>query len=80
MDPQLKRGIVEVSALATLMKGDSYGCEIVKELSKITKISESTLYPILKRLEHGKYLSTYNVEYNGRLRKYYKITDISFVD
>lgn len=75
MDPQLKKGIVEVGVLATLMKADSYGYLIVKELSKITEISESTLYPILKRLEKGKFLTTYNVEHNGRLRKYYRITE-----
>ena len=39
------------------------------------EISESTLYPILKRLEAAKMLSVYSAEHNGRLRKYYKITE-----
>ena len=38
-------------------------------------ISESTLYPILRRLESADMLTVYSVEHNGRLRKYYRITD-----
>ena len=43
-------------------------------LAAIT-ISESTLYPILRRLEAGALLTVHSVEHNGRLRKYYHITD-----
>ena len=42
--------------------------------SQCIDISESTLYPILKRLENHSYVETYTVEHNGRLRKYYKLT------
>lgn len=75
MDTQLKRGLLEVCVLKTLTKGDSYGYQIVKDVSKVIEISESTLYPILKRLENNGCLTVYNVEHNGRLRKYFKITD-----
>lgn len=74
MDAQLKRGILEACVLAVLVRGDSYGYQIVKELSAYIEISESTLYPILKRLENSACLCVYAVEHNGRLRKYYKIT------
>lgn len=74
MDPQLKRGILEMCVLAYLKKGDSYGYKLIKDISPYIKISESTLYPILKRLETNKLVDIYTNEHNGRLRKYYKIT------
>lgn len=75
MDIQLKKGLLEFCVLAVLKKTDSYGYQIIKDISACIEISESTLYPILKRLEAGSYLETYSVEHNSRLRKYYKITD-----
>lgn len=74
MDVQLKKGFIEICVLAVLNRGDSYGYQIIKDISQCIDVSESTLYPILKRLEVGKYLETYSVEHNGRLRKYYRIT------
>ena len=74
MDIQLKKGFLDVLALSTLLEKDSYGYRIIKDLAPITDISESTLYPILKRLEAAELLRVYNVEHNGRLRKYYSIT------
>lgn len=75
LDAQLKRGLLDVCVLKALSKGDSYGYQIVKDLSGYVTISESTLYPILKRLEAAQCLTVYSVEHNGRLRKYYSITD-----
>ncbi len=74
MDAQLKRGLLEVCVLKVLQQGDSYGYQIIKDVSSCIEISESTLYPILKRLEAAQALSVYSVEHNGRLRKYYRIT------
>lgn len=76
MDIQLKRGLIEICVLKVLTFSDSYGYQLVKDISKCIKISESTLYPILKRLEAGGLLTVYSVEHNGRLRKYYQITDL----
>ncbi|MEG0394773.1 PadR family transcriptional regulator [Anaerorhabdus sp.] len=73
MDIQLKKGFLEYCVLAALKKKDSYGYQVVKDVSNCIDISESTLYPILKRLETDKQVSTYSVEHNGRLRKYYHI-------
>ena len=50
------------------------GYQIIKDMKPYMQISESTLYPILRRLEEGKMLTVYSVEHNGRLRKYYRIT------
>ena len=61
--------------LAALARQDSYGYRIIKELSPCIEISESTLYPILKRLQSGQCLTEYSQEHNGRLRKIYHLTD-----
>ncbi len=75
MDIQLKRGFLEACVLAVLERNDSYGYQLIKDISPCIEISESTLYPILKRLESSDMLTDYSVEHNGRLRKYYRITD-----
>lgn len=74
MDAQLKRGLLEICVLTAIKKEDSYGYKIIKDISPYIEISESTLYPILKRLEGSGYITVYTVEHNSRLRKYYKIT------
>ncbi|MDD5952906.1 MAG: PadR family transcriptional regulator [Oscillospiraceae bacterium] len=76
MDVQLKKGLLEICVLAVLEREDSYGYQIIKDISPYIEISESTLYPILKRLDASACLATYSVEHNGRLRKYYRITDL----
>lgn len=76
MNIQLKKGMLDICVLAELNRQDSYGYQIIKDLSSIIEISESTLYPILKRLEQRNCLITYSKECEGRLRKYYKITAI----
>ncbi|MBE6764448.1 MAG: PadR family transcriptional regulator [Ruminococcaceae bacterium] len=74
MDIQIKRGLLDVCVLAAIKTNDSYGYQIIKDVSPYITISESTLYPILRRLEASNYLTVYSVEHNGRLRKYYHIT------
>lgn len=39
--------------LATIKNEDSYGYQIIKDIKPYVDISESTLYPILRRLEEG---------------------------
>ena len=75
MDIQLKRGMLDVCVLAAIKDEDSYGYQIIKDMKSFVTISESTLYPILRRLEAGAFLTVRSVEHNGRLRKYYHITD-----
>ena len=60
--------------LAAIKNKDSYGYRIIKDMSPYVKMTESTLYTILKRLELSGMLTVYSVEHGGRLRKYYKIT------
>ena len=75
MDPQFKRGLLETCVLSVVSRGDSYGYQIIKDLAGCMEISESTLYPILKRLEANGLVTAYSVEHNGRLRRFYRITD-----
>ena len=76
MDAQFKKGLLALCVLKCLVKEASYGYKLIDDISKYVdiEISESTLYPILKRLEEASFLETYKEEHNGRLRKYYKIT------
>ena len=75
MDIQLKRGILDVCVLAAIKTADSYGYQIIKDLKPFVEMSESTLYTILKRLESTNMLIVRTAEHNGRLRKYYHITE-----
>lgn len=74
MDIQIKKGVLDACVLYALKNGESYGYKIINDLKGIIDISESTLYPILKRLEAGGALKTYNREFNGRIRRYYYLT------
>lgn len=75
MDIQLKRGLLDVCVLAAIRSEDSYGYKIIKDMKPYIELSESTLYTILKRLELSKMLTVRTAEHDGRLRKYYHITD-----
>ena len=75
LDAQTKRGVLEICILAALRRGDSYGYELIRKLSACVTVSESTLYPILRRLENAGSLSVYSVEHNSRLRKMYHLTE-----
>ena len=74
MDVQLKRGLLDVCVLAAIKDEESYGYKIIKDVAPYTKLSESTLYTILKRLEGAKMLTVRSAEHEGRFRKYYRIT------
>ena len=76
MDVQLKRGLLEVCVLAAIKTEPSYGYQIIKDMKPYVEISESTLYPILRRLEASRLLTVQTVAHNGRLRKYYAITEL----
>lgn len=75
MDIQLKRGLLDVCVLAAIKDEDSYGYKIIKDMKPYLELSESTLYTILKRLEAADMLIVRSVEHEGRLRKYYHITE-----
>ena len=76
MDIQLKRGLLDVCVLAAIKNEDSYGYKIIKDMKPYIEMSESTLYTILKRLEISGLLTVRTAEHDGRLRKYYHITQL----
>ena len=76
MDVQLKRGLLDICVLAAIKDEESYGYQIIKDMKPYVELSESTLYPILRRLETASLLTVRSAPHNGRLRKYYRITPL----
>jgi PadR family transcriptional regulator PadR len=74
LDIQLKKGLLDAIVLAAVKKGDVYGYKLLQDVLTVIEVSESTLYPILRRLETQGCLQTYQQQHDGRLRKYYSIT------
>ncbi|MBP5602330.1 MAG: PadR family transcriptional regulator [Treponema sp.] len=52
----------------------TYGYKITQDVRQVMDVSESTLYPVLRRLQKDGLLETYDMEFQGRNRRYYKIT------
>lgn len=66
--------LLDGMVLAILERQDYYGYALTQEMQKAISISESTMYPVLRRLNQGGYLTTYQQRYQGRNRRYYRIT------
>lgn len=76
MKTQLKKGVLEMCVLSLISKRDHYAYEIVQTLEETIEISEGTIYPLMRRLQTEKFVSTYLVEsLSGPSRKYYKIEE-----
>jgi PadR family transcriptional regulator PadR len=75
VDAQQKKGLLDICVLYLLSQEQSYGYKLIADMKKLIAVTESTLYPILKRLEIGGLVTTKAMEYGGRLRRYYFITE-----
>ena len=75
MNFPLSAGLLEACVLAELNRQDVYGYQLTQQLRQVLDISESTLYPILRRLEKGGKVESYTTQYNNRLRKYFHLTE-----
>ncbi len=64
-----------VLAAVSREEDGTYGYKITQDVRKAIEVSESTLYPVLRRLQKDECLEAYNVECGGRNRRYYKITE-----
>lgn len=64
-----------VLAVVSKDKEGTYGYRITQDVRKIIEVSESTLYPVLRRLQKDNCLEVYDMEYGGRNRRYYKLTE-----
>lgn len=65
----------DLCVIAILASGDSYGYQINQELLEVMEMSESSLYPILKKFERQGIVEGYSREQGGRLRRYYRLTE-----
>lgn len=72
---QLGSALLDSCVLSVLNRGDTYGYVLTQNVKEIIDISESTLYPVLRRLQKEGFLSTYDQPFQGRNRRYYQITD-----
>lgn len=73
---QLGSPLLDACVLAVLSKEDTYGYILTQKIKSTINISESTLYPILRRLQKEGLLTTYDMAFQGRNRRYYAITNI----
>ena len=67
--------LLDACVLGVLDREDSYGYALTQQMRTVIDISESTLYPVLRRMQKEGKLETYDRPYQGRNRRYYRITD-----
>ena len=71
---QLTTPLLDGCVLAVLEREDAYGYSLTQQLKEKVDISESTLYPVLRRLQKEGCLEVYDRQHQGRNRRYYSIT------
>jgi len=67
--------LLDGCVLSFLIHEDAYGYSLTQRIKETLDVSESTLYPVMRRLQTDECLTVYDVPYNGRNRRYYKITE-----
>ena len=72
---QLGSALLDACVLSGVSRGDAYGYTLTQQVRQVVDISESTLYPVLRRLQKEGYLTTYDEAIAGRNRRYYRLTD-----
>ena len=75
MTYQLAAPLLDACVVGVLAKEDAYGYTLTQKVMEVVDISESTLYPVLRRLQKDGYLIVYDRECGGRNRRYYQITE-----
>lgn len=65
----------DLLVLSVIAESDAYGYQISQIIKRASNTKDSTLYPILRRLQENGCVETYDQQYQGRNRKYYTITD-----
>lgn len=71
---QMSSELLDGCVLGLLVHDDYYGYALTKKIQESISVSESTMYPVLRRLKKNDLLTTYDQPYQGRNRRYYKIT------
>ena len=64
-----------VLAVVSRESQGTYGYKITQDVRQVLEVSESTLYPVLRRLQKDQCLEVYDMQFDGRNRRYYKVTD-----
>ena len=67
--------LLEACVLGVISQQETYGYDLTQKIQKAGNVSESTLYPVLRRLLGDGFLESYDLPYDGRNRRYYKITE-----
>ena len=69
--------LLDAIVLAVVSKEEqgTYGYKITQDVRQVLDVSESTLYPVLRRLQKDECLMVYDMEFAGRNRRYYKLTE-----
>ncbi len=67
--------LLDFLLLSIVRQQDSYGYQISQQLKSVSNMKDSTLYPILRRLSDNDFVITYDQPFQGRNRKYYRITE-----
>ncbi len=70
----LNQPLTELLLLSIISQNDSYGYIISQRLKNVSNLKDSALYPILKRLSDQNDVEIYDQQFQGRNRKYYRIT------
>ncbi len=66
--------LLDACVLAIVARGETYGYELTQRIKQAFEVSESTLYPVLRRLQQDGCLEAYDQPFQGRNRRYYRIT------
>lgn len=74
MHIQVPTVLLDGTVLAALSREDMYGYALTKIVQESLSVSESTMYPVLRRLKKEEYLETYDEPLEGRNRRYYRLT------
>lgn len=74
MTYQITSPLLDACVLGVVSKGDTYGYTLTQQVQSVIDISESTLYPVLRRMQKTELLTTYDQPFQGRNRRYYSIT------
>lgn len=73
-------GFIKVHILYHASRGPIYGVEILEELGRHGyRLSPGTLYPTLHRLKREGYLESSSKVVDGKVRRYYTITESGLV-
>ncbi len=72
---QIGSSLLDACVLSVLAREDTYGYRLTQQVRSVVDVSESTLYPVLRRLQKDNAVEPYDVPYQGRNRRYYRLTD-----